>query len=101
MMTSFNTGIRNLKHFIITSTNIIAENLKGNNLESKKTRVKKKRLPRSSASMKHTAVIDLELDWIDKIRDQVEFANSQVLTQFNLQLKLARQWVLGITKNSR
>jgi hypothetical protein len=37
-------------------------------------------------------LIDLELEWIHGISDQVEFANTQVLTQYDLKLKIAKKW---------
>jgi hypothetical protein len=36
-------------------------------------------------------LVDLELDWIGKLRKQIEFAN-KALTRFNLNLKVARKW---------
>jgi hypothetical protein len=37
-------------------------------------------------------ITDLELEWIHGISDQVAFANMQVLTQFHLNLKIAKKW---------
>ena len=33
---------------------------------------------------------NLEIDWVDKLRDQIDFANVNVLTEFRLRLKICR-----------
>jgi hypothetical protein len=38
--------------------------------------------------------IEIQLQWIEGIQDQIDFANTEALTDFKLRLKIVRTWSL-------